>query len=177
MQNLWPTPVLQYNSIAHSQWQNGLAPAYNTFPILDLQTPFSSSKDYYPHLVTNLFLIKKASLFPDVMSKLEYRKQVNVVGVGITGSITLPLIRENRWSLYLNGRVSSSYYHIDPHQQKNRWNFEHQIGGEANYRFNKKFQVSLGTYHFRIVNDYQYENPTKAYIKSNGGIMTFRLQY
>lgn len=147
------------------------------FSLFKRDNHFSPPERPFPAFSAGLYPVKGNGFLPPVLSALEIEKRVNIVGIGITGTLRLPVLRRNNWTISLNGSISSAYYNLETHQQKNRWSFEHQFGGDASYHFNNFLRFSLGVRHYRIINDFQHDNPAKSYIKSNGGIMSLRFQY
>lgn len=122
----------------------------------------------------NLYALKLYDLFSPITSAVEFNKKVNIVGVGVTGTLKWSLFQHDNWGININGTISSG---LNSRQQRNRWNFEHRIGWGANYKFNDLFQVSVGAYNYRIMDGFQSENPSQSYITSAGGFLTLGLQY
>lgn len=126
---------------------------------------------------SNIYHVKKYSFLPELVSSLEYNKRQSITDFGVTGIIKWPLIQQKNWSININGKVSGSQQYSGPAHQKSRWDFEHQIGWDANYQLGNALQVSLGIYHYRIINNYLTDNPAQAYISSGGGFASLHLQF
>jgi len=125
----------------------------------------------------NIYAIRQHHLFSSLMSSLEFNKRASITGFGATGTIKWPLIQEKNWTIHFNGKISSARLNTVTLQHRNRWNFEHQLGGGTEYNFNDIIQLSLNIYHYRIINDAQYENPATSYIKSSGGFAALKFQF
>ncbi|MBL4802404.1 MAG: hypothetical protein JKY45_10965 [Emcibacter sp.] len=125
----------------------------------------------------NIYAVKKHDFLSSFAPTLEFNKRHSITDLGVTGIIKWPMIQEKSWSLLLNGKVSGSHHYPHSRHQRNRWNFEHQIGWDANYQFANSLQASVGIYHYRIINHFQYDNPTRSYIKSNAGFARLRLSF
>ena len=142
----------------------------------------TSGRIYLPYgqnllLSGNIYALKKYNILTAFAPSLEYNKRESITDFGVTGIIKWPLIEEKSWSLHLNGKLSGSQHYLGIAPQRNRWNFEHQIGWDANYHLADALQASFGIYHYRIINHFQYDNPTQSYINSNAGFASLRLSF
>ncbi len=126
---------------------------------------------------SNIYTVRKYNFLPLFASSLEINKRESITDFGMVGMVKLPLIQRKNWSIDINGKVSGSQQYLGTTHQKNRWNFEHQIGWDANYHIGDDLQATLGIYHYRIVNDTQNEDSAGSYINSGGGFASLRLQF
>lgn len=125
----------------------------------------------------NIYTLRLYDFFSSITSSMEVSQRVNSLGLGMTGSLSLPIVQHDRWSIHINGHVSRSLRSPVSRPQSNRWNFEHRVGCDAIYHFNEFAQISLGAYQYRIMDDFLYIDSARSYIRSNGGFLTLRLQY
>ena len=125
----------------------------------------------------NIYAIRGYNIFSSFIPRLEVHKNESFTGLGITGTVKWPLVQKRDWGIHIRGKVSSSRQSIRIQHRRNRWNFEHQLGGGANYHFNDIVELSLSAYHYRIINDFIYDNPAQSYISSSGGFATLQFQF
>ncbi|MCK5425497.1 MAG: hypothetical protein KAI89_08995 [Emcibacter sp.] len=126
---------------------------------------------------STIYTVRKYQFLPEFASALEFNKQKNITGLGIIGNLKWPLYKGENWSININGKVIRAQQHAGPSHQKNRWNFEHQIGWDTNYNISPSLQASLGVYHYRIIKNFHYDNPAQTYISSGGGFASLLWQF
>lgn len=147
------------------------------------KTLFAAKGDIYlSHKQTLLFSsrvysMRKYNFLPSFVSSLEFHERKSITDFGVIGVIDWPLFQQEKWSIHINGKVSGSQQFAGPAHQRNRWNFEHQIGWNSNYQITNDLQTSIGVYQYRIINNYQYDNPAQSYINSTGGFASLRYQF
>lgn len=142
----------------------------------------SSGEIYLPYgqklqFLSHIYTVRKYRFLPEFASALEFNKRKSIADPGVIGMIKWPLFSGNSWSININGKVISAQQYSGPSHQKNRWNFEHQAGWDANYQLSPGLQASLGVYHYRIINNFHSDNPTQAYISSGGGFASLLWQF
>lgn len=142
----------------------------------------TSGKLYLPYAQNllfsgNIYAMKKYNILPSFASSLEYEKSRSITDFGMVGIVKWPLLQQKNWSIHLNGKVRGSKQYLGTTHQRNRWNFEHQFGGNANYHFTDSFRASLGLYHYRIISDFRADNSAGSYINSDSGIASLRFQF
>jgi len=126
---------------------------------------------------SRVYSTRKYDFLPSFVSSLEFHKRKSITDFGVIGVIDWPLFHQEKWSIHINGKVSGSQQFAGPAHQRNRWNFEHQIGWNSNYQITDDLQTSIGIYQYRIINNYQYDNPAQSYINSTGGFASLRYQF
>ncbi len=126
---------------------------------------------------SRVYSMRKYTFLPSFISSLEFHKRKSITDFGVIGVIDWPLFQQEKWSIHINGKVSGSQQFAGPAHQRNRWNFEHQIGWNSNYHITNDLQTSIGIYQYRIINDFQYDNPAQSYINSTGGFASLRYQF
>ncbi len=125
----------------------------------------------------NIYAIKKYKLLSAITAIIEFDKRKTIIGFAVIDTLKLPLIRQKKWNFHVSGKINApQQYAVFPYQ-RNRWNFEHQFGFGVNYQIKKIFQLSVGAYHYRIINNFLYVNPEQSYIKSGGGFATLRFEF
>lgn len=120
---------------------------------------------------------RKYYFLPPLPTSLEINKRASLTDFGVIGMINWPMITWDSWSFDFNGRISGAQHYFGPAYQKTRWNFEHQLGWDVNYRLTDSVRSSLGFYNYRIINNFQPDNPAQSYISSNGGFASLIMQF
>lgn len=126
---------------------------------------------------SKIYSVRKYNFLPSFASSLEFHKRQSITDFGMIGTIKWPLLQRESWSIDFNGTLSGAQQYSGPSHQKNRWDFEHQIGWDANYHIADDLRASVGVYQYRIISNLQYSNPAGSYINSSGGFASLRLQF
>lgn len=194
---LLTAPLATAQSTVQSTIQNSILQNNSPLPPLGLPSSFLLSSTHQPDLFRLLstrknyalpsgreimlsgaiFSHKKQDFISDMTARVQYHERTELFGIGVTGKVTLPVLEHKSWSVSFTGTLSSSHHETLPLDQRNRWNLEYQIGGKASYHISSNWELSVGTYQYRLINHVQYENPQTAYTKSHGGFMTLQLHF
>lgn len=144
---------------------------------------FKTSEKLYGNekfiITGNIYAVKDRNPNSQFKTYLAYEEKLPIIGLRMTAGIEMPIFSQKKWSLHINGKITG----VNVHAQygsiyiRNRWNLEQQIGCGAYYQFNNFLQISVGAYLYRIINDFQYENPSDFYITSQGGLANLRLKF
>ncbi|VAX04009.1 hypothetical protein MNBD_ALPHA03-60 [hydrothermal vent metagenome] len=125
----------------------------------------------------NIYALRGHNIFTTLAPALQFQKREYLTGFGFTGLVNWPIFQQKSWAIHLNGKISSFRQLTVDLSQRNRWNFEHQLGCSANFTLNEAVQISLNAYQYRIIEDIQYDNLNQSYINSSGGFATLQFQF
>jgi len=125
----------------------------------------------------NIYATEDHSILTSMMSSLKIQKRDHITGFGFTGLVQWPILEQKNWAIHLNGKITSIRHLAVDLSQRNRWNFEHQIGCSASFVVSNSVQISLNAYHYRIIEDNQYDNFDQSFMNSNGGFATLLFQF
>jgi len=161
-----------------------ISPKHNDFLTENAKVDFvtNTTEIFLPFRKTltfsgNIYAIKKYNIFTSLLPALIFQNRQSIMGFGVTASAKLPLIQEKNWDIHLSGKISSTRKNTVVPQQKNRWNFEHQIGFGADYNLSDRLKLSLTAYHFRIIRNFHHDETEQSYINSRGGFATLNFQF
>ncbi len=125
----------------------------------------------------NIYVLRGHNLLAAIVPDLRFQKREYLTGFGFTGLVNWPIFQQENWAIHLKGKISSFRQLTVDLSQRNRWNFEHQLGCSANFNVNDAVQISLNLYQYRIIEDIQYDNLNQSYINSSGGFATLQFQF
>ncbi|WP_339864647.1 hypothetical protein [Paremcibacter congregatus] len=128
-------------------------------------------------LTADLSGVKKDDFITSMISTMEYHKRKHLFGLGVTGKIMMPVLQQNSWSLSFNGTITGAQHEVIPQDQRNRWNLEFRVGGQANFHITPALSFAVGAYQYRIINHNEFENPKRAFTRSHGGFATLQLHF
>lgn len=128
-------------------------------------------------LTADISGIKKDDFITSMISTMEYHKRKHLFGLGVTGKVMMPVLQHNSWSLSFNGTITGAQHEVVPQDQRNRWNLEFQVGGQANFYITPALNFVVGAYQYRIINHNEFENPKRAFTRSHGGFATLQLHF